>query len=78
MSASPAKGGGYDCRTPQGRSLWSREPMDHADLVSHDAMMGELEALPAVDEDDTYYAEDQDADGYGWERHALVGAYGCP
>ncbi len=79
MSVAPAKGGvGYDCRTPKGRTLWSRMPMDHDDLVAHDAMMDELEAIPEVDEDDTYYAEDQDADGYGWERHALAGASGCP
>ncbi len=60
-------------RTPAGRSLQSSSQMDAEDLIAHDAMMEELEAIPEVDEDDSYY-EDPDADGYGWERHALRGA----
>ena len=62
-------------QTPKGRWI-SRNPdyppMTQVELALHDDMI-DAEELADCDPDDEF--DDPDADGYGWERHALRGAY---
>ena len=72
----------YRYTTPKGNEINSREPMTQAELIEWDEMMDGYEKWlddEGIKSEEDYQdwmerqAEDQDSDGYGWERKALAG-----